>query len=1030
MLYPKNNSPQLDASVFAAPSSEYRGTPFWAWNSKLDGDELKWQIDVFREMGFGGFHMHVRTGLATPYLSDEYMDRVRDCVEHARENKMLAWLYDEDRWPSGSAGGLVTEDVQYRKRALLFTTNPYMIEENPPRSLRANNYCAGGKIIGRYDVQLGSDGTLAAYRRLADGETAEGTEWFAQIALARPITWYNNQTYINTLDRRAVERFIEVTHERYRAHFAKDFGGLIPAIFSDEPQFPRKSTLPFPNSRNDVTLPWIEDLEQTFFAAYGDSLLDHLPELIWELPDGKCSLTRYRYHDLVAERFASAFADTIGNWCQKNGLMLTGHVLDEPTLESQTGALGEAMRSYRSFTLPGIDMLCSYYEYTTAKQAQSAARQYGRPGVMSELYGVTGWDFDFRGHKLQGDWQAALGVTVRVPHLSWVSMAGWAKRDYPASIHYQSPWYREYAYVEDHFARINTAMTRGKPIVRVGVIHPVESYWLHWGPTEQTALIRDQMDESFANITKWLLFGSIDFDFIAESLLPEQCPTASAPLKVGEMEYDAILVPACETLRASTLERLEAFAAAGGRLIFLGSAPTLVDAKPDARGAALADKTALLPFTRSAVLGALEEFREVSIRQSNGAQTHNLLHQLRADGDCRWLFVAHGTDPYNKDISNRQNIRITLRRNLTPTLYDTLTGEIKPIPYRTEGGKTVIDTSLYDYDSLLLCLKPAAEHAALLPEKKATAKTRPVALPHTMPYTLHEPNVLLLDIAEYALDDEPYAPAEELLRADNICRDKLGWTRRSGRIVQPYKLPPEIPEHKIRVRFTLRTAFDLDGAMLALEDAETAAITLDGTPVPSVVTGWYTDKSIKTVALPQMEAGTHQLEIVWPFGRRTNLEWCYLLGRFSINLRGTEATLLPLDETIAFGDITTMGMPFYGGALTYTLDITTTGGALTLRVPHYRAAVLTVSLDGKSIAPLAYPPYRLSLGRPAAGTHKLEITAYISRQNAFGQVHLADRKKVWLGPTEYFTVGDKWSYEYNLTTEGILSSVELTEEIE
>ena len=60
---------------------------------------------------------------------------------------------------------------------------------------------------------------------------------------------------------------------------------------------------------------------------------------------------------------------------------------------------------------------------------------------MSELYGVTNWDFDFMGHKGQGDWQAALGVVLRVHHLTWVSMKGEAKRDYPASIGYQVPWF-------------------------------------------------------------------------------------------------------------------------------------------------------------------------------------------------------------------------------------------------------------------------------------------------------------------------------------------------------------------------------------------------------------------------------------------------------------------------------------------------------------------------------------------------------------------------------------------------------------
>ena len=105
----------------------------------------------------------------------------------------------------------------------------------------------------------------------------------------------------------------------------------------------------------------------------------------------------------------------MGGWCDKNGIALTGHMMEEPTLLSQTSALGEAMRAYRSFTIPGIDMLCAWTEFTTAKQAQSAVHQYGREAMMSELYGVTDWDFDFRGHKFHGDWQAALGVTLSRP---------------------------------------------------------------------------------------------------------------------------------------------------------------------------------------------------------------------------------------------------------------------------------------------------------------------------------------------------------------------------------------------------------------------------------------------------------------------------------------------------------------------------------------------------------------------------------------------------------------------------------------
>ena len=111
MLYPKNKAEKLDLKLFENPTAEYRGTPFWAWNTNLKKDELLWQIERLKEMGFGGYHMHVRSGMNTPYLTKEFMDLISACVEKGKAENMLAWLYDEDRWPSGAAGGIVTKDL-------------------------------------------------------------------------------------------------------------------------------------------------------------------------------------------------------------------------------------------------------------------------------------------------------------------------------------------------------------------------------------------------------------------------------------------------------------------------------------------------------------------------------------------------------------------------------------------------------------------------------------------------------------------------------------------------------------------------------------------------------------------------------------------------------------------------------------------------------------------------------------------------------------------------------------------------------
>ena len=52
MLY-KNDSETLDMELFRCPTAEYRAAPFWAWNCELAEDELLWQIEQLKKMGFG-----------------------------------------------------------------------------------------------------------------------------------------------------------------------------------------------------------------------------------------------------------------------------------------------------------------------------------------------------------------------------------------------------------------------------------------------------------------------------------------------------------------------------------------------------------------------------------------------------------------------------------------------------------------------------------------------------------------------------------------------------------------------------------------------------------------------------------------------------------------------------------------------------------------------------------------------------------------------------------------------------------------
>ena len=88
MLYKKNSEEKLSKELFKNPTCEFRGTPFWAWNSWLEKDELERQIGIFKEMGFGGFHMHSRSGMSMEYLGEGFMNCVKYCVGKAKETAL------------------------------------------------------------------------------------------------------------------------------------------------------------------------------------------------------------------------------------------------------------------------------------------------------------------------------------------------------------------------------------------------------------------------------------------------------------------------------------------------------------------------------------------------------------------------------------------------------------------------------------------------------------------------------------------------------------------------------------------------------------------------------------------------------------------------------------------------------------------------------------------------------------------------------------------------------------------------------
>lgn len=991
MFYPESKN-SFTKESFKNPSKYYRAAPFWAWNTKLDKKELLRQIEIFKEMGFGGYHIHSRVGMATPYLSKKFFSLVSSCNKKGKKEDMLTYLYDEDRWPSGSGGGFVTENEEYRQMYLKFRTTP--ITDSTP--------------VAIYDLKFNFDNTFV-YKKRETEDLVENEIWYAYIEKEPSGNgWFNNQCYVDILSKKAIAKFLDVTHNAYKDNMGNEFDKSIPSIFTDEPQYTRVNI--YDHNNDNFMLPWTDGFEEAYTQKYGADIFDTLPEIFFE-KKGDYSQTRYNFYELVSEFFAVNFFDQYGEWCKQNNIAMTGHVLGEQSLLSQTLSVGDAMRDYLGFTMPGIDMLMNGYEFTTAKQAQSVSRQKGAEGVLCELDGVTNWDFDFRGHKLHGDWQAALGVTLRVPHLSWVSMNGEAKRDYPASINYQAAWYKKYHLIEDYFARINTILTRGKADVKVAVLHPIRNLWLTLGTYDNTHIMVEEICKEFNKLTERLVKNHIDFDFVSESNFEKQnVHFENGKFVVDKMEYDVLIIPEMLTLKSTTVEVLKTVKEQNGRVIAFGNSPKYMDGKRSIVPNELYKLFETKPYGVEKIVDAIEEYRDYAIKE-NGVLVNDYCAQMRIDGDDKWLFFAKACQPTREE-TDVHKLTVIIKGEYIPTEYNCENGEVYTVNYEVKDGYTYVYLKVFAHDSVMLKLGSQMDKEAI---KKETREAEFItSLSPQVPYTLLDDNVYLIDKAEFKLDDGEFEPLCDIIRKDNELCKRLGFRQRGEGAAQPWvNDTKEKITHKITLRCQIKSNIKCKDVVLALENAKDCTITFNGKSVDNTAIGWYVDKCIDKVNLGTIKKGVNTLLVEMPFGETTYTENMYILGKFGV-YDNKSPYIDKLPKLLNFGDISNQGLLFYGDNLEYHLKNI---NGEKLFVPYYKGGLIEVLSNGESLGEIIYSPYTINI------TDKKNITLryYGTRINTFGQLHNTLHDKYgWFGSQSWRTWGDEWTDDYLPWEQGIL----------
>lgn len=463
------------------PLREFSPIPFWFLNDKLEKTELKRQMEDFCDKGVNGVVLHPRIGIPKgfEYLSEEYFDIIKFIVKTAKELDMRIVLYDEAMYPSGSAHGeVVKSNPDFASVGIMLTDNPLegnVIAEFEDGYFIVSKKC-GGTIRG---IHYGED----------DGEE-------------------NAPLSADILNPKAVDKFIELTHEQYYRNLSEYFGNTIIGFFTDEPCILGRGANGF--------FEWTKGLKNDIVSAGGK--LSELRALF----SGETNETTKIYRQLVTNRLNSVYYKKLSDWCESHNIALMGHPKESDDIDEEM-----------YFHIPGQDLVFRWVSpekdsvdgvhSVQAKCSSDAARHMGRRRNSSECFGVCSrneipWYFTADDMKWYIDWLGVRGVNMFIPHAFYYSIDGKRKEERPPDVGPNNIWWKHYRIFSDYIKRISYIMTDSVNCAKTAILCKSQNM----------------------NTAREFYETQTEFNYLPYSLL-DKAEIRNGRLCIGAYEYEYIL---------------------------------------------------------------------------------------------------------------------------------------------------------------------------------------------------------------------------------------------------------------------------------------------------------------------------------------------------------------------------------------------------------------------------------------------------------------------------------------------------------
>ena len=1008
---PDNSTFESLQKGFIKPGKEYGSAPLWVWHTKVTKKIIDSMMYAFKKNAFGGVMVHPRPGLITEYLSKDWFDLFQYTVKKGKELGMDVWIYDENSYPSGFAGGHVPDQMpeSYNQGQMLHLAKADVLPANIDTifiCLKEENGTFTN-ITSNLSNERGKRGKYYLFYKEFYGKQA-GTVGPADFS------------YVDLMVKGVTEKFIDVTMKGYEKVAGTEFGKTVPGIFSDEPSIP---TYGAGNIR------WTPDLFSSFKQKWGYDLQTHLPSLFEEVGDSK--KVRHNYQQILLQLFIDRWSKPMYNYTEKNNLKWTGHYWEHEWPRPQGGPDNMAMYAWHH--QPGIDMLFNQFDeksphaqfgnIRSVKELASVGNQLDKKRKLSETYGGGGWELTFKDMKRLGDWEFVLGVNFLNQHLSMMTLTGARKYDYPQSFSYHNPWWPYYKPLNQYFTRLSFILSQGKQQNNILIIEPTTSAWMYSFPGKEHKRLAE-IGNSFQTFVTKLEKAQVEYDLGSEDIIKDHGKIADGKFVIGQRAYTTVVIPpGMENIDLPTFKLLTAYADKGGKVIQFEKLQTLDGAVRNEIEYFNNRKYNILQFNGLTKDLIKKYFQSDDFQVSgNGLDSigGNLYHQRRSFNNGQLVFLSNAS----MESAAKGQVNVKGKDALLMNLF---TGEILDYPEQEQQNRVSVNFDIPAAGSLLLFISDEKQtgfkkHLLAVDKNAITAGNTKVLRPTE--------NMLMIDFCDVQLGDTLLKDSHVSMATQTVFKQygfkNNPWDHQvqfKDRIIARDTFP-EGTGFTATYRFTIDKQADYKKFRAVVEQGNLwKRIVVNGKPIQPSKNKWWLDRSFAVLEVGKyLKAGENTLAITAePMSVYAEIEPVYILGDFNLASAQKGWKIVPT-QPLQLGSWKQQGLPLYGHSITYvkTVSIKNIDRQFEVQLGEWKGTVAAIKVNGMQAGIIISEPNSLNITRYLKkGVNHIEVEVVGSLKNLLGPHHNSPRPGMvgpghWKNVKSYPSGKDYETYDYGL----------------